>query len=193
MLTRTTKPNGNRYYEDDGVRYPSVTGILRYYPKGEGFYRWLMMVGNRANHIRDTAGDKGHKIHKAVENYLYNKDFEYDIETTKYLEQFRKWFENNNIKVIDTEKFVVNKTIGYAGTIDLILKINGQLYIVDIKSSNYLYASHRLQLSAYKHCGYETAKLALLHLKEDSYDFIDTDDNFDVFLAVKKIFDFENK
>ena len=96
---------GSRYYEMDNKRYPSTTQILSCYPKTKQFYNWLMAVGKKADEIRDTAAEKGIKIHRAIENHLRGKNFNYDKTTEKYLDQFKKWFNSNKIKVIDIEKF----------------------------------------------------------------------------------------
>ena len=101
MITRTTNSNGSRFYEKDKIKYPSVTTILNYYPKGIGFYKWLMRVGFQADIIRDTAGDKGTKVHNAVEELLKNKKYskkELSLEEIDYIEQFKKWFDSIKTK-----------------------------------------------------------------------------------------------
>lgn len=199
MITKTTNSDGSRFYEKDKVKYPSVTTILQFYPKGLGFYKWLMKVGDKADEIRDTAGDRGSRIHKVIETFLKHKKVSYKLEEliseeVDYVEQFKKWFNSlENKEIIDIEKFVINKKVGYAGTVDLILKMNGVSYIIDIKTGKSLHTTHKLQLSAYKHCGYEDYKIAILHLKKDSFEFIDIEDDFNIFLAVKQIFDYESK
>src|SRR3990167_5325607 len=85
-------------------------------------------------------------------------------------ESFYKWISNVGIKEAEIirdnageqgtnvhaiiERYVKNDIHKYAGTIDLILKINGEIWIIDIKTSNHIQSTYKLQLSAYKHCGY---------------------------------------
>lgn len=191
MKIKQTTIRGKRYYTRGKSKYPSVTTILNYYPKGQGFYNWLMNMGTDANIIRDTAANKGTTTHKAVENYLNKIEQTIDDNTTKCLEQFKNWMKDKDIKILGTEKFVINDEIGYAGTIDLILTINDIPYIIDIKTGKSIYTTHLLQLSAYKHTGYEKYKTATLHLKPDKCELAETEDIFDLFLSVKKIYDYE--
>ena len=191
--------NGNRFYEKDGRRYPSVTSILRYYPKGDGFYKWVGSVGKEeAEKIRDFAGEQGNKVHKAIENYLSNKEIDYDSLSAKesglviaFLDWYKDLITEHKVEVVALELPVLNEVDGYAGTIDIVLKIDQEIWIVDIKTSNYVQTTHKLQLSAYRHCLLtEDVKLGIIHLKSGK--FIEVEDCFDVFLATKKIFDFES-
>ena len=200
--------NGNRYYEKDGKRYPSVTSILKYYPKGPGFYTWLSSVTKEeAERIRDTAGEQGNNVHNAIEAYLRNEEIDYDKLTSKeselivvFLDWYKELLDNHKVEIIALELPVLNIFNGYAGTVDMVLKIDDVYWIVDIKTSNYVQASHKLQLSAYKHSnwfgdktvyGSPIPKMGIIHLK--SKKFIEVEDCFDVFLAVFKIFKFETK
>lgn len=201
--------NLGRYYEKDGVKYPSVTWICSYYPKNEGFWKWKLLTKDSDQIFKD-AGTKGTTIHKNIENLIRNKPRLSDLTESNdnYTNQFIKWIKSlKNAEIIDIEKFVINKDDKYAGTVDLIMKIDGQMYIVDIKTSKSLHITHELQLSAYKHAiieenltkdcvgygtlGKEKYKLALLKLSEESYEFKEVDDKYDLFLAIKKIFDYE--
>ena len=185
--------NGNRYYKHEDKLYPSVTSILKYYPKGESFYKWLSNTSiEEAERIRDSAGEQGSNVHKAIEEYIKTGDtyVELSIEESKLFNVFVIWYQSlKNVEVIAQELSVYNDEYQYAGTIDLVLKIGEELRIIDIKTSNHIHAIHKLQLSAYKHCGFELAKMGILHLKSNK--FIEVEDCFDVFLACKKIFDFE--
>lgn len=190
-----TYENGIRYYHLDGKKYPSVTSILKYYPKGETFYNWLKQNSDKSGEILKNAGIKGTEVHQTIENWLINPSKTHYLTESnkKHLNQFKIWLKCfKNIKIIDIEKELINKQFEYAGTTDLIVELNGELWIIDFKTSKGLYTSHELQLSAYKHCGYN-AKLGLLKLNEDSYEFKEVEDKFDLFLAVKKIFDYEVK
>lgn len=89
---------------------------------------------------------------------------------------------------------------GYAGTVDLLCEIAGQLYLVDFKTSQYIWPSHELQVSAYKHAGGEEtlkAKLAILQvgykLNKRRYKFTEVDDCYNEFLAARTIWAKEQK
>ena len=191
---------GDRYYKVKDNLYPSVTTILKYYPKGEPFYKWISGVGyEEANKIRDNAGEQGNNVHRAIEEYVkhsqVNNMGELSDKERELFNNFVSWYNDlsvgTTVNVVAQELSVCNDKHQYAGTIDLILEVSGELWIIDIKTSNYVHKTHQLQLSAYKHCGYEEARLGILHLKSNR--FIEVEDSFDVFLSVKNIFDFEQE
>ena len=216
-IKRITKKG--RYYEVDGTLYPSVTTILNYYPKFEPFWKWKY-TNPDADIILKEAGEYGTNVHKAIEKTLNSGlDITEYVDLTekekKSVNLFGNWLTNlkkHKVEVVDIEKMVIGD--GYGGTIDLVLKVDDTFWIIDIKTSKGLWITHELQLSAYKHAllnqnfldlqkiakpGYgiidipENYKLALLHINHnlDKYEFKEVEDNFDVFLAILKIFNFE--
>src|SRR5947209_7475180 len=46
---------------------PSITYLGKFYPKGKGYEQWLKNKGNDADEIRDLAGERGTKVHQAIE------------------------------------------------------------------------------------------------------------------------------
>jgi hypothetical protein len=46
---------------------PSITYKAKFYPKGKGFEQFLKNNGNDADMIRDLAGERGTKMHQAIE------------------------------------------------------------------------------------------------------------------------------
>jgi ATP-dependent exoDNAse (exonuclease V) beta subunit len=44
---------------------------------------------------------------------------------------------------------LVHEELLYGGTIDLLANLNPQFTLIDFKSSNHLYAEHRIQVAAY--------------------------------------------
>lgn len=227
-ITRTTEDKG-RHYTIDGKDYPSVTSILQYYPKSEGFWRWKF-TNPDSKKLFEDAGEYGTNVHKTIEKtfrkYLNLSEYlDLSENERKSVDLFTQWITNlqdtHKVEIIDVEKMVINKEEGYAGTIDLIVKIDGQLWIVDIKTSKSTWITQELQLSAYKHAlesinkepidlmfdkenprPYFTHKkehdinykLALLHINHnlDNYEFKEVEDKFELFLAVFKIFKYEN-
>lgn len=187
-----------------GVRHPSVTEILQYYPKGEAFRRWLGSKSyEEAEKIRDEAGTRGSNVHEAIEQYLRHQTKPKDLSDKglKLFNNFLEWYEdlqkNDLVEVLDIERPVINKHHKYVGTIDLIIKLNKEIHLIDFKTSNSIHTTHLLQLSAYKHAyslmkGIEPGLIHtdILHLKKPDF-IMKTEDNFDIFLATKKIHDYE--
>ena len=197
-ITQKTLNDGSRTYKIDGKSYPSVTTICALYPKGEGFYKWLSGVGwERSQQIRDDAGVRGHNIHTRIKQFFETEDMDFEGLTSEEIDMLKNfiewWYDLKDTKVIASELIVINKEVGYAGTVDLILEIDGVKWIIDFKTPKNIWPSHEIQLSAYKHCGHEDAKIGILRLNGYEYKFVEIEDKFDLFLAVKKIFDYENK
>lgn len=142
------------YTDDNETFYPSVTTILDAYPKGHGFREWLKNNGANSDKILREAGEKGSKVHEAVEIYL--KGFEIMWTEDMYTEQewqmiarFVEFFETYSPRIIAIEKQLINKDYGIGGTLDFVCMINDQVFLIDHKTSNNIYKSHELQLSAY--------------------------------------------
>ncbi len=64
---------------------------------------------------------------------------------------YLKWeSEQIDIEYIETEIQLASDKYNYGGTIDLIAKIDGELCLIDFKTSKYFYTEHFCQVSAYK-------------------------------------------
>jgi len=191
---------------------PSVTWICEHYPKGIGFYKWLANKGwDEAEALKEAAADKGSKVHQAIKALLEGQtikinskfvDSEIDTEEQKKEEaltleeyeciiSFSTWFKENRPKVLRHEFVVFEDTLSYAGTIDLEAEIEGIPYIIDYKTSQSIWPSHKLQVSAYKHALGEQYKLAILQLgyrrNKKKHLFTEIEDKFPEFLAARVI------
>lgn len=147
------------YLHESGNYYPSATTILEAYPKGPGFYEWLKKTGEDADEIRDEAGDKGSRVHRFTEAYDNGEEVnlldEYGNTNCKMIEwaMFEKYIEFRtrfNVEIEHTELHMVNPLLGYGGTLDRAIKLNGKRYRIDIKTGNGIYNHFWLQLAAYE-------------------------------------------
>ena len=199
---------------------PSVTWICEFYPKGIAFYKWLANKGwDEAEAIKVAAGDKGSKVHFAIKDLIQGKEVAIDakylnptsgeaeeltLEEYGCLMSFVDWFKEDKPRFINAEFVVWGQ--GYAGTIDLLAEIDGQKWLIDFKTSQYIWPSHELQVSAYKHAiNYpdskeerDDLKLAILQLgyklnKHKKYKFSEIEDHYQEFLAAKSIWAKETK
>ena len=150
----------NRFYSTESGEYvPSVTTILNAYPKDAGYYQWLKSVGEEADTIRDEAGKRGSIVHELTEKFDCGEEINlldnggrigYKLSEWSMFERyvdFRSRFELENELI---EFNIIAPELGFAGTIDRVINMNGKRYLVDIKTSNAIYDSYWLQLSAYK-------------------------------------------
>lgn len=197
---------------------PSVTWICESYPKGVVFFKWLASKGwDESEALKEAAADKGNKVHQAVACLINGKTIKMDskfpndegkeeeltLEEYDCIISFVDWVKEAKPKFLESE-FVVWGA-GYAGTVDILCEIGGKTYIVDLKTSQYIWPSHELQVSAYLHAlppERDTEEsfpphLAILQLgfrlNKKRYKFTEIDDQYDLFLAARKIWEKENK
>jgi hypothetical protein len=81
-------------------------------------------------------------------------------------EKYLMWrIKNQSFTPIFTEKALVNYELGYGGTIDIYGELDGRKVLIDIKTSNSIYKSHRLQVGG----GYYGLLLANYYPVDDVY------------------------
>jgi hypothetical protein len=166
------------YITEDGGYVPSVTHILECYPKGAAYYNWLKENGKDSDEIRDEAGRRGSVVHKLTEFYdagyevsLINPQgqIEYKLNEWAMFERYVNFRSRFQFVTDSIELNIISKELGYAGTIDRIIDMDGEKILLDIKTSNAIYPSYWLQLAAYRSllmnkAGIRVNKVAILWL-----------------------------
>jgi hypothetical protein len=148
------------YYTDSNESFvPSVTTILEAYPKGAAFYEWLKKNGEDSDAIRDEAGRRGSLVHSLTERYdagdeinLLNENGDIALKLNEWA-MFERYVDFRNrfaFDIILSEQNFVSTLLGFAGTLDRIIELEGKQILVDIKTSGSVWASYWLQLAAYK-------------------------------------------
>jgi len=150
----------NRFYiTEDGQYVPSVTTILECYPKDAHFFQWLKDVGDKADHIRDEAGKRGSVVHNLTERYDAGEEVtflsangfpEFKMLEWAMFERYVDFTETHKPEILIMEKHYASSKLGFAGTLDRVIRLNGKKILMDIKTSNNLHNSYWLQLAAYK-------------------------------------------
>lgn len=147
------------YTTPEGGFVPSVTTILEAYPKGPEYFKWLKEVGKDADEIRDFAGRRGSTVHQLTERYddgeeinLLNENGFIDFSLLEWdmINRYVEFIERFNPTIEASEMNVVSSALGFAGTLDRIINLNGKKILLDIKTSNAIYPSYWLQLAAYE-------------------------------------------
>lgn len=197
-----------RWYRVNESYVPSVTWICGYYPKGIAYMKWLAEHGwDEAEAIKNAAAEKGSKVHQAITDIVNGKEVRHDskylnhergveeeLTATEYgcVNDFIEWLKETNPEAIATDYVLYSEKYGYAGTVDLKMKIAGKVWIIDLKTSQDVYPSHELQVSAYKNADKGVDKIAILQIgyrrnKNKHYKFTEIEDQFGLFLNVKDI------
>ncbi len=210
-----------RYYKRNGEYYPSITYVLSCYPKGKFFQEWLKKVGYSADYIVKKAGEDGTLVHEMIEDYLNGKELNflengiplYDPNIWQMFLRFVDWWETHKPTLLETEVHLFSDKIKVAGTCDLVCEIDGEVWIIDFKTSNNLQTTYELQTAIYAECYKEcfnkmADRQGILWLKSSKrgpkegkmqgkgWEMFESkrthEENIDIFLTVKKLFDLEN-
>ena len=167
--------DGKRVYATpDGEFYPSITTVIGNNAKKQaGLAKWRKRVGKeKAAAISSRSASRGTKFHSITEDYLNN---ELDIKKYKdsplpvvMFEQTKKTFDRiGNIYL--QEAFLYSKHLEVAGRVDLVAVFDGELSIIDFKTSAepkreaYLY-DYFIQETAYACCFQELYSLTVKQL-----------------------------
>ena len=129
---------GCRLYElPSGQWVTSITSVTSFYNR-QIFADWRKRIGiEEANKITRKATARGTDFHEAVELYMLNKEIDWDNfkpltkfmfhHATPYLDRI------NNIHAI--ERTLYSEYLGLAGRVDCIAEYEGELAVIDFKTS----------------------------------------------------------
>jgi genome maintenance exonuclease 1 len=137
-LTRETTKSGRKYFTPEGNAYPSITTVLGVLNK-EGILAWRQRVGEaEANRISQQAATRGTAVHKLAEDYLDNKEDWNKFAMPSNLQSFndlKSILDQRLNNVWFQEEFLYSDRLKCAGQVDCIAEFDGQLSIVDFKTS----------------------------------------------------------
>jgi len=189
--------NEHAYSNNNETYFPSVTTILGIIAKGEHLIKWYQTNGLNANYLMREAQDFGKKIHRLTEEFdtnldkpinvrEYNADgkvvFEHDNRTWEFLSRYIDFRKRFPIKILAIEQSLCSETLKVGGTIDRVFELNGERYLVDLKTGPNIYKEYSLQLYAYKLLwdeffpNYGIDKIAIMHLDSGTHSFGKKDD-----------------
>jgi len=163
----------------DGKRLHGVTTVLKYWGDPGALINWaantavdfIVKGGDpeeaRTAHTRkrDKAGDRGTKVHEALEvamnelietgGYSTADTPEYDIVPTVI-----NWMTAERIKPLKSEMAVYSREHWYGGIADGVIEKDGKRYILDFKTSNTVQTKAFIQCGAYSVAVKEMKKAA---------------------------------
>jgi len=131
--------DGVRYYkipdEDELVKMVSITSVTSHYNK-EIFINWRKRVGNEeADRVTKAATGRGTDMHTLTEHYLKNEDLPEVRPISDFLFKIAKGKLNKIDNIHALEGPLYSKELGIAGTVDCIAEYDGELAIIDFKTS----------------------------------------------------------
>ena len=130
--------DGKRHYvTPDGNSYPSITTILSQ-QENLGIEAWKAKVGEKeAKRISQESMRIGTAVHQMAEFYLSNYIIKLKDEEKKIVDTFNRlrFLLGNINNIVGVEIPLFSDLLRVAGTTDCIADYNGQLSIIDFKTS----------------------------------------------------------
>ena len=132
--------DGVRYYkipdEEELIKMVSITSVTSHFNK-EIFVKWRKRVGNEeADRITKAATGRGTDMHTLTEHYLKNEDLPKGLRPiSDFLFKISKGHLNKIDNIHALEGPLYSKELGIAGTVDCIAEYDGELAIIDFKTS----------------------------------------------------------
>ena len=136
-LEKKETPGCRLYLLPDGQWVPSITSVTSFYNR-DIFIKWRKRVGiEEANKITKKATTRGTDFHEAVEVYMRNNEINWDDfkPATQFMFHHAKPYLDkiNNIHAI--ERTLYSEYLGLAGRVDCIAEYEGELAVIDFKTS----------------------------------------------------------
>ena len=137
----------------------------------------------------------------------------YDPDVWQMFLRFVEWWDEYKPTLLETEVHLFSDKLKVAGTCDLVCEIDGEVWIIDFKTSNNIQTTYELQTSVYSECykecfGKMADRQGILWLKSSKrkaskdkmqgkgWEMVESkrthEENIDIFKTVKKLFDLEN-
>ena len=137
-IPERVEKNGNRYYvTPDGNHYPSITSVLAQ-QENLGLEAWKARVGEaEAKRISQESAHIGTSVHQMAEFYLSNYIIKLKDEDKKIVDTFNRlrFLLGNINNIVGLEIPLFSDLLRVAGTCDCIAEYNGQLSVIDFKTS----------------------------------------------------------
>ena len=131
--------DGVRYYQvpdaEELLRLVSITSVTSH--KNRAFFaKWRKKVGEEtADRITRQATSRGTDMHTLTECYLKNEGLPEVQPLSDYLFKIAKPELNKIDNIHALESSLYSKVLGVAGTVDCIAEFDGELAIIDFKTS----------------------------------------------------------
>ena len=131
--------DGVRYYsvpdEEELLKLVSITSVTSHFNK-DIFVKWRKRVGNEeADRITKRATKRGTDMHTLVEHYMKNEELPEVPPISDFLFKISKANLKRINNIYALEGSLYSKQLGIAGTVDCIAEYDGELAIIDFKTS----------------------------------------------------------
>ena len=197
---KRTHVDGIRLYEEvetaDKGYFTSITSITSHYSKDK-FKKWRERVGDdEADRITKLATTRGTNTHTLIEHYLNNEDIPRADHLPTFLFNNAKPELNKINNILGIEIGLFSKYLGIAGTADCIAEYDGNLSVIDFKTSakpkpeswleGYFVQTMFYGLALYELTGLKVKKLVLIMTCENGDCVVYEETNFRKYINLVK-------
>jgi hypothetical protein len=170
----------------------------------EAATRWLSAI---PDYQRETAAETGTLVHALAEALHRKIEIEVDETTEPFISSYLRWASVYRMKVVNAEYMVYSETHRYGGTADLAATLNGEDWLIDIKTGKGTYPETALQLAALHFADFAgrpndgrrykippATRFGVLHIRPEQTELIPysvTEAEFDAFLACRVLYDWQ--
>lgn len=148
-------------YIFDNHKVPRVTNIISSMIHEDYLMGWSNYLGFKRQKYKETleiAAQKGTYTHEFIERFIQDQiepriqelPIQYRTDVDNAYSSFKLWWSiisKNEVEILYQEVPLICKW--YGGTADIIMKINGKIYLFDFKTSNHPSYKHFIQISTY--------------------------------------------
>ena len=136
-LEKKETPGCRLYQVPNGDWVPSITSVTSFYNR-QIFVEWRKRVGEeKANRITKKATARGTDFHEAAQAYLMNDELDWKnfLPATQYMFHHAKPYLDKIQNIHAIERTLYSEYLGLAGRVDCIAEYEGELAVIDFKTS----------------------------------------------------------
>jgi hypothetical protein len=224
-----TRDEKHRYSWNGGPKVPGVTSVMKALDKSGPLVGWAkretaacavrnlplltQMVADGGpvaavewlkrtpDYQRDTAAELGTLVHALAEAISRGQEIEVDSTTEPFITALLRWRAVYQPKVLNAEYMVYSEAHRYGGTADMAARINGEVWLIDIKTGKGAYAETALQLAGLHYADWagrtddpkkyqlpRATRFGVLHVRPEGAELIPYDvtpDEFQAFVSCR--------
>lgn len=167
----------------------------------EAATKWLSAI---PDYQRDTAADLGTLVHSFAEAISRGQEITVGPETESFVTAYLRWKAVYKPSILNAEYMVYSETHRYGGTADMAAQINGETWLIDIKTGKATYPETALQLAALHFADFagrpedpkkyrlpKATRFGVLHIRPDGCELVPysvTPADFGAFLACRTLY-----
>jgi hypothetical protein len=184
LIGRKAVPTLNQWFKAQGARaalrnLPALSQMVE--TSGEDAV--VRFLAAAADKLRDDAGAVGTQVHAALDAVVTRRPFEMTDAIAGHVEGARRWLNDRRPEVMASEFMVVSESERYGATGDLLAVLDGQLWILDWKTSKGVYETTALQLAAIARADHgedgqpvpPATRFGVLHVRADGTELVPFD------------------